>query len=158
VPGYIDQIEAVAESGGKTTVVWVHGIADDVAEAQGKDHAALGLLPENAGPLHALIGYGQGGDPKTGDTEDRFSALPETVETFRNHLTKGGMTTLLTHRESGNFRGRDSKRFNQWFIQTGYGLEQVESIQLEIRERGFRDSRKNALKAAGIIAQALSIL
>jgi hypothetical protein len=158
VPEYIERIEAVVKSSGRTIVLWVHGISDDFAAAQGEDHVALGLLPENAMPLHALIGYGQGGDSKTGVAEDLLSARPETVEAFRNQLTKGGLTTIPTHRESGNYRGRDSKRFNQWFVQTGYAIDQVESIQLEIRELGFRDTGKNALKTARIIAHALSVL
>ena len=158
MPGYIDRLETVVGSEGRTIVLWVHGISDDFAAAQGEDHAALGLLPENSMPLHALIGYGQGGDPKTGDAADRLSARPETVEAFRNQLTEGGLTTLPTHRESGNYRGRDSKRFNQWFVKTGYAIDQVESIQLEIKELGFRDTRENALNTARIIAQALSVL
>lgn len=158
VPGYLATIRKIVDSSIKTLVLWVHGIADDVAVAQGKAHIAQGLLGGSPAALHALIGHGQGGDPKTGDVQDRHSASRQTVEDFRGLLTSGGMTTLLTHRESDNFRGRDTKRLNQWFNQLGYGFDQVESIQLEIKEEGFRDSEDNAVKSGKIIAHALSVL
>jgi len=158
VPGYLDRIEEIVDSDGKTLVVWVHGIADKVAIAQGQEHIAQELFRGEPTELHALIGYGQGKDPKTGEAQDRPSALLDTVEAFRNQLTAGGMTTLLTHTEGSNFRGRDAKRLNQWFNHLGYGFDQVESIQLEIKEQGFRDSKQNAQKAAKIITKALSSL
>lgn len=66
------------------------------------------------------------------------------------------MTTLPTHPEAWNYRGRDAKRLNQWFGQLGYGFDTVESLQLEIKEKGFRDSKPNALQAGQRIAQALA--
>ena len=155
VPGYIDRIEAVANRDGKTLVIWVHGISDDFAANQGQAHLDLGVFDRRPVKLCALIGYGQGGDPKTGDAKDRLTASQETVEAVRDRLTSGGMTTVLTHKKGSNYRGRDSKRFNQWFVQRGYGFDRVESLQLEIKESGFRDSRANAVKTAGIIADAL---
>jgi len=65
------------------------------------------------------------------------------------------MTTIPTYREGKNFRDRDAKRLNQWFRQRGLSLDKVESSQLEIREKGFRDTDTNAVKTAYIIAQAL---
>lgn len=67
-------------------MVWVHGITDDVAMAQGRAHRSLGLFDNAPGKLHALIGYGQGGDPKTGETRDRFTARRQTVATLKKHL------------------------------------------------------------------------
>ena len=158
VPGYLDRIRQIAESDGKTLVVWLHGIADDVAAAMAEQHSARGLFDKLPDALHALIGFGQGGDPKTGDGFDRLTARQSTVERFKARLTANGMTTLLTHRQGPNFRGRDVKRLNQWFQHLGCGFEKVESIQLEIRERGFRDSNANAIQTARIIALALSDL
>lgn len=156
VAGYLDRIEAVVRDGAKTLVLWVHGIADDVARTQADEHRALGLFDGAPEELCALIGFGQGGDPKTGEAQSRFSARHETVEAFRDGLCAGGMTALLTHPAGSNFRGRDAKRLNQWFVKRGCGLDRVESIQLEIREKGLRDSRANAEKTAGIIAGALA--
>jgi len=158
VPGYLSRIETIVKKGAKTTVVWIHGITDDVAMAQGQEHISLGLFHEAPETLHALIGYGQGGDPKTGETQSRYSARNETVETFRNRLCTGGLTTLLTHPAGSNYRGRDTKRLNQWFNQLGFGFDRVESMHLEIREKGFRDTQANAVKTANIIATALRFL
>lgn len=155
VPGYLERIREIAESDGKTLVIWIHGIADDVAARQGHLHDEHGLFEGKSSELHALIGYGQGGDPKTGEHQDRLSARPSTVEAFAYQLTNYGMTTIPTWREGGNFRGRDAKRLNQWFNKLGYGFTTVESIQLEIKEKDFRDSDTNACKTAHIIASAL---
>ena len=155
---YTDRIKDVATNSGKTLIIWVHGIADDVAVSQGQAHSARGLFRKKPTELHALIGYGQGGDPKTGEEQDRYTARQKTVEALRDLLTSGGMNTLLTHKEGSNFRGRDSKRLNQWFIQLGYDFDTVESVQLEIKELGFRDSKANALIAGKIIAKALANL
>ncbi|MEE4264419.1 MAG: hypothetical protein V2I56_17180 [Desulfobacteraceae bacterium] len=158
VSGYLSRIERIVKNGAKKYVVWVHGITDDVAIAQGQEHKALGLFDETPEKLHALIGYGQGGDPKSGETQSRYSARNESAETFRNQLCAGGLTTILTHPAGSNYRGRDAKRLNQWFNQQGYGFDRVESMHLDIREKGFRDSEANAVKTANIIATALGIL
>ena len=158
VPGYLQRIESIIERGVKTYVLWVHGITDDVATAQGREHQSIGLFHDAPENLHALVGYGQGGDPKTGETESRLSARSETVEAFCDHLCAGGLTTVLTHPAGSNYRGRDAKRLNQWFNQQGYGLDRVESMHLEIREKGFRDTDANAVKTAKIIAVALNLV
>ena len=158
VSGYLSRIEEIVESGKKTYVIWLHGITDDVAVAQAKEHRALGLFDKTPDMLHSLIGYGQGGDPKTGESRSRFSARLETAEALRDNLCAGGMNTVLTHPAGSNYRGRDAKRLNQWFNQLGYGFEQVESIHLELREKELRDSDANAVRAADIISSALGNL
>jgi hypothetical protein len=158
VSGYLSRIETIINNGVKTTVVWVHGITDDVAMAQGREHKSLGFFHEAPEKLHALIGYGQGGDPKTGETRSRYSARNETVAAFRDRLCAGRLTTILTHPAGSNYRGRDTKRLNQWFNQLGYGFDRVESMHLEIREKGCRDTEANAVKTAKIVATALRFL
>jgi hypothetical protein len=158
VSGYLSHIETVVKNGAKKYVLWIHGITDDVAIAQGREHKSLGLFDETPEKLHALIGFGQGGDPKTGETQSRHSARSETVEIFRDRLCAGGLTTILTHPAGSNYRGRDAKRLNQWFNQQGYGFDRVESMHLELREKGFRDTDENAVKTAKIIATALNLL
>ena len=158
VSGYLSRIETIVKNGAKKYVVWIHGITDDFAISQGQAHKSLGLFDEAPEKLHALIGYGQGGDPKTGETQSRYTARNETVETFRDQLCAAGLTTILTHPAGSNYRGRDAKRLNQWFNQQGYGFDRVESMHLEIREKGFRDTEANAVKTAKIIAAALSPL
>lgn len=155
VSGYLSRIEEIIQNGSKTYVVWVHGITDDVALAQGQEHKALGLFSGAPESLHALIGYGQGGDPKTGETRDRFSASQGTVEMIRDQLCAEGLNTVLTHPAGSNYRGRDAKRLNQWFNQMGRGFDRVESIHLELREKNCRDSEPSAVRTADIIAAAL---
>ncbi len=156
VPGYLEQIREIIESNGKTIAIWLHGIADDVAVYQGQLHGEQNLFQGKSSDLHALIGYGQGGNPKTGNEKDQLSARPATVEAFAFQLSTFGMTTVPTWREGGNFRGRDTKRLNQWFNKLGHSFDTVESIQLEIKEKDFRDSDTNACKASQIIARALT--
>jgi len=158
VSGYLKRIASIVGKEAKTYVVWVHGITDDVATAQGHEHRSLGFFHDAPEDLHALIGYGQGGNPKTGETQSCYSARNKTVEIFRDQLCAGGLTTILTHPSGSNYRGRDAKRLNQWFNQQGYGFDRVESIHLEIREKGFRDTDANAVNTAKIIALALNFL
>lgn len=156
VSGYLDAIRAIADMAGHTLVVWVHGITDDVATGQGREHVRCGRFDGPPEALSALIGYGQKRDPQTGAIIDRPSARPETVRFLRERLTAGGLATVITRRGSRLFRGHHVKRFNQWFIQNGYGFDQVESIQLEIKETGFRDSDENAVKTAAVVAGAIA--
>jgi hypothetical protein len=158
VDGYLSRIEAIVQNGAKKYVLWVHGITDDVARAQGQEHKSLGLFDQAPENLQALIGYGQGGDPKTGDARSRYSARRETAEAFCDQLCAAGLTTLLTHPAGSNYRGRDAKRLNQWFNQQGYGFDRVESMHLELRENGIRDTEANAVKTARMIAAALGVL
>lgn len=155
VKGYIETIRSVIEQPGKTLVLWIHGIFDHFAISRGQEHIELGLFDKEPEELHALVAYGQGGDPKTGDTKDRFTAHPGTLHKFILKLNQEGMNTIPTHPNCNNYRGRDAKRFNQYFLNQGYTLDQVESIQLEIKESGFRNSRENAVKTAGKIYQAI---
>ena len=158
VSGYLSRIQKIVKNGAKKYVVWIHGITDDVTIAQGQEHQSLGLFDQAPEKLHALIGYGQGGDPKTGETRSCYSARHQTVETLRDGLCAVGLTTILTHPAGSNYRGRDAKRLNQWFNQLGYGFDRVESMHLELREKGLRDTEENAVKTAQIIATALNHL
>jgi hypothetical protein len=45
---------------------------------------------------------------------------------------------------------------NQWFMNKGYHRTQAESVQLEIRDKGFRDTADNIKKTANILSRALS--
>lgn len=155
VPGYLDAVKAVVNSQDKTLVLWMHGFSDVFAANQARFHIEKGVFDGDPHELDALIAFGQGGDSKTGETDSRYSARIETVENFRDHLIQSGITALLTHPEARNYRGRDGKRLNQWFNHLGYGFDVVESIDLEIKVSGFRDSKENALRTGRLIAGAL---
>lgn len=158
VPGYLDAIKAVVADNGKTLVLWVHGLSDAFAATQARFHIKKGVFHAAPHDLDALIAFGQGADPKTGETDSRYSAHLEIVETLRDRLTWSGIATVLTHPEAGNYRGRDAKRLNQWFNQMGYGFDAVESIDLEIRVTGFRDSLENAVRTGHLIADAIRVI
>jgi hypothetical protein len=158
VPGYLEAIRAVVDTDAKTLVLWMHGLSDVFAAVQARFHIAKGAFDLAPAALDALIAYGQGGDPKTGEAFSRYTARPETAQAFRDHLNRLGMSTVLTHPEAQKYRGRDAKRLNQWFNQLGYGLDRVESIELEVKVSGFRDSEENATHAGRLIAKALSAI
>jgi hypothetical protein len=158
VPEYINAIQTAIGFSNQTIVLWVHGIFDHFAVDRAKEHQQIGLFNQPPDQLDALIAFGQGGDIKTGELNDRLTAKKQTIALFAEQLNKSGMTTIVTHSKCNNYRGRDSKRFNQYFLNQGYALNQVESIQLEIKETGFRNSREHAIKTAGIISRALKQL
>lgn len=158
VEGYLDSIRDAVDAPGKTLVLWLHGLSDVFAAVQARFHMEKGVFDGPAKALDALIAHGQGGDPKTGDTRSRHSASPETVEAFKAYLNGNGMTCLLTHPQAKNYRGRDAKRLNQWFNQLGYGFDRVESIDLEVKVSGYRDSIVNAVRGGHLIAGALETM
>lgn len=149
-PTFLDEIRKIVKSPGKTLVVWIHGMKNSSAKTEASQFKG------NADALHALIGFGQGDSPKTGKPENSFTACKETVNGFKNLLTEYGLTTILTRKNASNFRGRHEDYMNQWFMNEGYNRTQVESIQLEIRDKGFRDTADNIKKTANILSNALS--
>lgn len=153
-PTFLDEIRKIVTLPGKTLVVWIHGMKNSSAKTEAKNNASQ--FKGNAEALHALIGFGQGDSPKTGEPENRFTACKETVNRFKNLLTEHGLTTILTRKNADNFRGRHEDYMNQWFMNEGYHRTQVESIQLEIKDKGFRDTADNIKKTAKILSKALS--
>jgi len=153
-PTFLDEIRKIVKLPGNTLVVWIHGMKNSSAKTEAKNKASQ--FKGNADALHALIGFGQGGSPKTGKPENNFTACKETINRFKNLLTENGLTTILTRKNADNFRGRHEDYMNQWFMNEGYNRTQVESIQLEIRDKGFRDTADNIKKTANILSNALS--
>ena len=152
VPGYLDAIRAVVDSPGKTIVIWIHGADDKKAKARARNFK----YPFRPAEIHAFIGYGQGDEPIVKAKESRETADLTTVERFRDALIRNGMNAVKTDENSTNYRGRSEAGMNQWFLNQGYTLDLVESIQLEIRKDGFRDLHHNIEKTAGILIEALS--
>ena len=166
VPGYLEAIKSAVDAHeGKTLVVWIHGMADGSATTQKRTHIKAGKMKKDDGELNALIGYGQGAHPrinklkrlktdKPEDGKDRLTAKKETVMRFRDELTAKGLFTLIARKEAPNFRGRDPERLNQWFLDD-YTFDQVESIQIEIREKGFRETPEQCAETAKKLVEAL---
>ena len=140
---FIPKIKEIIEANDHTLVVWIHG-ADDTSVDEEAKH-----IKKTSEELDALIGYGQKQDQKTtGNT-----AETKTVEKLAECLTKQRMKTVIS---SLKFRGREPDNMNRWFRLKGkYPLKKVESIQIEIRQRGFR--KKNCyLNTVEIIVDALA--
>jgi hypothetical protein len=150
VPGYLKAIQdAVDNHDGKTLVIWLHGIFDNNADSEKIEHVKAKLMKKGGGDLHALIGYGQG-------KPSRYTAEQKTVEKIRDELTKLGLKTLITRKDAGNYCGRDTDRLNQWFLINKYPLDKVQSFQIEIRYKGFREDAEQCQNTARIIAGAIS--
>jgi hypothetical protein len=166
VPGYLAAIKnAVDENRGKTLVIWLHGLSDRSAKTQENNLINAGVMKKGDGELHAIIGYGQGAHPQIGklraptveDSQSRLSAQETTVLRLREQLTGQGLFTMIARDGAGNFRGRDPKRLNQWFRNLAYAFDKVESIQIEIREKGCRENPQQCRKTASILSQALRL-
>ncbi len=142
IPGYLNAIRTIVDAPGKTTVIWVHGADDKKAKAVA-DAGTYSYPPDE---IDAFIGYGQGKHPGNGNSTSRHTADVATVERFRDALISNGMKAVLTDENADNYRGRKEKGMNQWFQEQKYPLDKVESIQLEIRKDGFRDSQNNMEK------------
>lgn len=152
IPDYLNAIRAVIDTPGKTTVIWIHG-ADD---KKVKKVSSKVKYPYQPNQIHAFIGYGQGDDPITKTVGSRYTAELTTVNRFRDALIRNEMNAVVADDEAANYRGRNEERMNQWFLNQGYTHEQVESIQLEIRYKGFREDAAQCQNTARIIADAIS--
>ena len=160
-PTFIPKIKEVVDKKGSTYVFWIHGIDDENIKNQAEFFKNFKESPDH---LHALIGYGQGPDrsvsaDKRTDTQkaDNPSIEKETAKRFAQLLTQNGMNTEPTSPEGKNFCARSSKNMNQWFLLKEYNFEQVRSLQLEIRQEGFRKDDK-IKDTAKLIADAISAL
>ena len=152
IPDYLNAIRAVIDTPGKTTVIWIHGADDEKV----KKVSSKVKYPYQPNQIHAFIGYGQGDDPITKTVGSRYTAELTTVNRFRDALIRNEMNAVVADDEAANYRGRNEERMNQWFMNQGYTHEQVESIQLEIRYKGFREDAEQCQNTARIITDAIS--
>jgi len=167
VPGYLEAIKSAVDAHeGKTLVVWIHGMADGSAEDEKSELIKARKMKNGDGDLHALIGYGQGThprlegikEPKKEDKTHRYTAENPTVERFRDELTALGLRTLIARNEAPKFRGRDPERLNQWFLNQEYPPDKVQSVQIEIREKDFRETPEQCVETAKKIVKALKAI
>jgi len=156
---FTDKITEIVDTDGLTYVFWIHGIADANIKNQTKLIPTYKKKPDE---LHALIGYGQGPDrniPKAerskAQRDDNPTIEKEQAERFAQLLTARGMNTELTSRSATDYCGRSSNNMNQWFLLNDYKTSSVQSLQLEIREKGFR-TEYTIDATADIIAETIS--
>jgi len=136
VSKFINSIKEVVDYVGLTYVFWIHGISDN----------------NIAKDTDCLIGYGQ---PNNGE-KARFTAEEETIQNVLSHFKNNGIRAAKAPVES-NYRGWNEEYMNQWFRIQGYGLDKVQSIQLEFRKTGCRE-KVDIEKTATNIAKAISSL
>ena len=118
-------VDEIIETAGKALVIWIHGIGD-------------GNLP-SAKPetqdvdVNAVIGIGQG-------TPDRISAYRKTVNRMISVMETNPHNPLkaVLAKKGSNYCGWHNNIMNQYFRTEGYSLQKVESIQIEIGKKGFR--------------------
>lgn len=135
-PGFLDAIKKAVDTADKTLAIWMHGIKDDNIESEAKNTASFRGAPAR---LLVLAGYGQGKSPKTGNPQSRHTAHPQTVRNLVELLTDNTLPAIAVRKDAPTYRGRHEGYMNQWFLQHGYPLSSVESIQLELKYTGVRD-------------------
>ena len=146
---FISNFRSVLDSDGHTLVLWIHGYS---SSEQTNLKTQLGL--ERDETVDCLIGIGQ-------PDETRHTANPATVERLTSLFKDQGISAHLSPADGtpgSNYCAHDLNNMNQWCRQQPEYSDhsKVESIQLEFKEPGFRDTDENA-KALGIkIAIAIS--
>ena len=145
---FIGNFRSVLDAKGPTLVVWIHGYDKEKQKSLQEQ-----LNP--GGDLDCIIGHGQGLEP-------RDTAHPKTVDR---------LISLFRHQEivaccakqtppSKEYCGYSLEIMNQWCRQQKeyQDLDTVQSIQLEFKEPGFRDTKEQA-EAVGLkVAKALRIM
>ena len=145
---------------GNPLIFWIHGakksnIMRDIPKGEGV----------NPGDIHVLVGYGQDSQ------EQRHTAKIETVEKFINALNQAGLNAEPANdtirqkikeekAEEGqiSYCGWANDNMNQLF-RAGENMDpDVQSIQLEFRKLGCRDSDENIKKTTEMLSQAISVL
>jgi hypothetical protein len=134
-PRYLEALRSAVDTPERTLVLWVHGIKDKNIEAEAVRTRTYDDAPNT---LLVLAGYGQGTSPKTGRAA-RHTARPETADRLVRSLTANGLGAVAVRDDAPTYRGRHEDFMNQWFLQNGYPLASVESIQLELKFTGVRD-------------------
>ena len=129
-------VNEIIKECGNALIIWIHGMND------------MNLNPKNtegnATGMDALIGIGQG-------NQDSLTAKSNTVEKLISALQSNpakAINTALAKRGS-DYCGWHKNIMNQFFVGKKYSLDKVESIQIEIRRKGFRETAnyKNTAKA-----------
>ncbi|MFZ0450129.1 MAG: hypothetical protein WAL98_12880, partial [Desulfatiglandaceae bacterium] len=123
--GYVKEIIGKYSS---ATILWIHGIKDPNINARSVDG--------DPSKVHVLLGVGQG-------NPERFTAETETVQDLIGYLRDNGngkKVSAVHAKRGSDYCGHNDNIMNQYFKQNGYPLSKVQSIQLETKFKGFRDT------------------
>lgn len=137
-------VQKIIEEYGSAIIFWIHGIDD--ANINGDSVAGDPLN------VHVLIGIGQG-------NIKRPTAKEQTVNRLISCLSANGNRNKVSGalaKEGSYYCGNDTNTMTQYFREN-YPLSEVESIQLEIKYTGFRES-KDITSTAEAFSDALSKL
>jgi hypothetical protein len=139
VKDYITKIKKIVDTDGLTYVIWVHGIADENIKEFGDD-------------VQCLIGYGQ---PGTKDPSPSYTAEQQFIDLLKKELNEKGIKSILAPAEC-EYRGWSEDYMNQWFLLKKYDFKKVQSVQLEFKRRGCRDTDESIETTAKKLAYAIS--
>ncbi len=129
-------VNEIIQKYGNAIVIWIHGIDDD------------NLTPKNTygsrPGMDALIGIGQG-EP------DSLTASNKTVAKLIKYLSSNSAKPIAASlaKKGSDYCGWHQNVMNQFFVKQ-YGLDKVESIQIEIKKKGFRESGNYKITAQAI--------
>jgi len=147
--------QKIRQENGEAIIVLIHGIRDDNIGRVAKKTKKYKRNPNN---LHVLIGYGQmaGGKQKLTANENDF------IKPLIDALKESGINAAIapvdkiidSEGEEKLYCGNDPNGLNQYLRDPKY---KTQSIQLEIRNTGFRDDTETARKTAETLGNALSI-
>jgi hypothetical protein len=139
IEDYITKIKKVVDTDGLTYVIWIHGCHDNTIKKCGDK-------------VQCLIGYGQ---PGTKDPSPRETAEREFIDLLKKELNEKGIKSILAPAEC-KYRGWSIEYMNQWFRLNNYDFKQVQSVQLEFRWTGCRDTDESIETTAKKLAYAIS--
>jgi hypothetical protein len=136
----LEIVHYIIQNQGQALVFWIHGIRDQ------NIHKAV--YAESDG-VHVVLGIGQG-DP------ERITAPRKTAKALRRSMRQNPIRPINAHvaRKGSDYCGWHPNIMNQLFVNKGYDHSSVQSIQLEIKYTGFRDSQVG--EAAAAFAEALA--
>jgi len=152
-PIYVFKKRILGEHG-EALIIYIHGIKDDNMHRVAQTIKEYKKHPEN---LHVLIGYGQ----KRGSKQSLTASEKETILPLIKYLKDNKINAAIAPKQEvigddGDeklYCGNDANGLNQHFHDLAL---KVQSIQLEIKNSGFRDDPDTARKTAENLAKSLS--
>jgi len=127
----------IVERFGNVFLIWVHGAFD---------HS----VPES---IKVVVGYGQG------KNDVRHTANIDTIDVLIKGLNENNLTAIKADIAENKFCARDINNMNQYFRKIeGENLDTLQSIQLEFRWTGCRDTDESIETTAKNLAYAISAI
>jgi DNA polymerase III sliding clamp (beta) subunit (PCNA family)/ParB-like chromosome segregation protein Spo0J len=153
--GWIDSfLNEISKNHGEPFVVHIHGIDTENI----KQVASLTNYRKNPDDLHVLVGYGQ----TNAKNQTSLTATKNTVDDLIKNLsvekinaTEAPVVRISINGKRRGYCGSESDVLNQYLRNKKI---KGQSIQLEIREAGFRDKPEIARKTAESVGKAIGLV